>query len=123
MGLKGFFLDTYAMVEIIKGNKDYSIFIDKELFTSVFHLYELYYTILREYGQDMAEHFFFKFKNNLLGFKDNEIFSASKFKLANIKRRISYSDAIGYIIAKENELKFLTGDKEFKDMDNVEFVK
>ena len=71
----------------------------------------------------MAEHFFFKFKNNLLGFKDNEIFSASKFKLANIKRRISYSDAIGYIIAKENELKFLTGDKEFKDMDNVEFVK
>lgn len=32
-------------------------------------------------------------------------------------------DCIGYVYAKENGLRFVTGDKEFEGMENVEFVK
>ena len=33
------------------------------------------------------------------------------------------TDCIGYILAKNIGIKFLTGDKEFENLDNVEFVK
>ena len=46
-----------------------------------------------------------------------EIFG--KVNIANL----SYVDYIGYILAKQRNVKFLTGDKEFENMDNVEFVK
>ena len=36
---------------------------------------------------------------------------------------ISYIDAIGYTISLERGIKFLTGDKEFKNLPNVEFIK
>ena len=42
-------------------------------------------------------------------------------KIKNKQRSIP--DVMGYIIAKKYNAKFLTGDKEFKDVPNVEFVK
>ena len=33
------------------------------------------------------------------------------------------TDCIGYIMAKKLNIKFLTGDKEFENFLNVEFVK
>ncbi len=39
------------------------------------------------------------------------------------KPRLSYVDCIGYVYAKHNNVPFLTGDREFAKMDNVEFVK
>lgn len=46
--------------------------------------------------------------------------NAMKLKLKN--KNLSYTDCIGYIFAIKNNLKFLTGDKKFNDMPNVEFV-
>ena len=39
------------------------------------------------------------------------------------KRNVSMTDCVGYILAKQLGIKFLTGDKEFEHLDNVEFVK
>jgi len=122
MGI-GYFADTYALVEIIKGNKNYAKFLDRPLFTSIFNLYELYYIILKDYNKSQAENFFFYFKKNIIKFNDSAIFFASEFKLNNRKKSISYTDSLGYAISIENDFKFLTGDKEFKGVDNVEFVK
>lgn len=119
----GYFADTYALIEIIKGNKNYLKFVNKSIFTSVFNLYELYYILLRDFNEIQAKHYFLYFKKNLIKFTDNSIFLASKFKLDMNKREVSYTDSLGYCIAIENQLKFLTGDKEFKDLKNVEFVK
>ena len=44
-----------------------------------------------------------------------------KFKF--VKQKISFIDCIGYLIAKKNNAKFLTGDEHFRNKDNVEFVK
>ena len=38
-------------------------------------------------------------------------------------RNVSIADCVGYIMAKELGIKFLTGDKKFKDLNDVEFVK
>ncbi|MGK0232597.1 MAG: putative nucleic acid-binding protein [Patescibacteria group bacterium] len=48
---------------------------------------------------------------------------AAELKKEYKKQKLSYINCIGYILAQEHKLKFLTGDKEFKDFPNVEFVK
>ena len=48
---------------------------------------------------------------------------AMKFRYEHKKRKMSMTDCISYFQAKELGLKFLTGDKEFQDLDNVEFVR
>ena len=84
-----YFLDTYAIVEIIKGNKNYEKFLDGEFFTSLLNLYELYYVMLRDYGQEAAKKYFFQFKDYIIRITDDYIFEASIFKLKHKKQRIS----------------------------------
>ena len=55
--------------------------------------------------------------------KDEIIKEANAFRLYEVKRELSYVDCIGCIIAKMMKIKFLTGDKQFKDLENVEYVK
>ena len=43
--------------------------------------------------------------------------------LKTTKRNLSIPDAVGYTVAKRLGIKFLTGDTDFEDMENVEFVK
>ena len=45
------------------------------------------------------------------------------FRFLNKKSNLSYIDCIGYITAFKKEVKFVTGDDQFKNMKNVEFVK
>ena len=49
--------------------------------------------------------------------------NAMFFRLQNKSLNLSYVDCIGYVLARSSGLKFLTGDIQFKDMSNVEFVK
>ena len=121
--MKRYFLDTYAMIELIEGGENYRRFIGSKFYTSIFNLYELNYTLLRLYDDEIAARYFNRFKKNIIGFTDKNIFDASMFKHKYKKRKLSYADCIGYIVAKDNGMKFFTGDKEFEDLDNVEFVK
>ena len=54
---------------------------------------------------------------------DETLKEAMKFRKELKKRDVSYTDSIGYIYAKRHNMKFLTGDKEFENLENVEFVK
>lgn len=56
---------------------------------------------------------------------DDQIKNAMKLrkKMKGKGLNISYADALGYSIALELDIKFLTGDREFKDLGNVEYVK
>ena len=46
-----------------------------------------------------------------------------QFKLQFKDEKLSYADCIGYAVAAEFGIKFLTGDKKFRSKENVEFVK
>ena len=117
-----YFLDTYALIEIIKGNSKYAKYLKSKLHTSIFNLYELYYNLIREFDEDTAKKYFIQFKQILIRFTDEDIFQASQFKLKHSAQKLSYTDCIGYAISISYNLKFLTGDKEFKYLDNVKFV-
>lgn len=121
--MTNYFFDTYAFLEIIKGNPNYVKFVDSNFKTSILNLYELYYNLIRDYDEEKALLYFNKYLPFLIEIKNDYIFSASKFKLKMNKRNISYVDAFGYCISKIEGYTFLTGDKEFEGLDHVEFVK
>lgn len=117
-----YFFDTYALVELIRGSKNYEMFSEVNFRTTILNLYELYYSLLKDYNEDIASKYFNKFFPFIINVRKDHIFYASKFRLSNTKKDISYIDALGYAIAKLDGYKFLTGDKAFEFFDNVEFV-
>ena len=54
---------------------------------------------------------------------DQDIIEASQMKFRYKKESLSFTDCLGYVLAKKNHLKFLTGDNQFEHKENVEFVK
>lgn len=118
-----YFCDTYALVEIIRGNKFYQRYLSEELYTSILNMYELVYNLLKEYDEETVKDFFYGFMHLVIPIKDDYLFTSAKFKLKHAKANISYTDALGYSIAQTEGMKFLTGDKEFDKFEDVEFVK
>src|SRR3989344_7356831 len=74
----GYFLDTYTMIEIAKGNKKFEDFLEKELFTSLFNLYEFYFILLQDFSEAIAKEFFYQFKKRMIQIKDEHIFTAAE---------------------------------------------
>jgi len=118
-----YFFDTYAIIEILKGNKGYEKFKDSQAIISTFNLAELHLHITRIFGAEVAENSLGEFSNCVAGFEMEDFIEATKFKLKDTKKNFSIPDSIGYAMSKRLGLKFLTGDKNFQDLGNVEFVK
>ena len=118
-----YFFDSYALIEIAKNNPDYIKYSDSVVITTIFNLAELCYIILKDFNEEKAKNVYSRFKECVNEVSDDIIFGAMKFRLENKNKKLSYTDCIGYTYALKNNLKFLTGDKEFKGMENVEFVK
>jgi predicted nucleic acid-binding protein len=120
-----YFLDTYAIIEFVNGNKKYVKYFKHNNITTKFCLMELYYKYLRDLGKKWAEKVYTKFLTFVVDFDDATIKEAMGFRLKmRMKgKKFSYTDAIGYIIARKMKVKFLTGDKEFRGLKNVKFVK
>jgi predicted nucleic acid-binding protein len=118
-----YFFDSYAIIEIIDQNNAYSKFKDSIIITNLLHLAEVYYYFLRNYNEKTADYWMSNLDFSFIDITPSAVIEASKFKYKHKKAKLSYADAIGYITAQKNGLKFLTGDKEFKNMGGVEFVK
>jgi predicted nucleic acid-binding protein len=119
----GYFLDTYALYEILAGNKKYEKYMGANVHTSILNIAELYYRILREFGEKEADEKTLPFTSFLLDMKPLTIKKAMIFRLKNRSKKLSYVDCIGYELARENRLYFLTGDKQFSSIPHVEYVK
>ena len=117
-----YFFDTYALIEIINGNKNYENYKKSQAITTILNLYELYYNLLKEHHEE-AKTYFVKILDLCVEIYPEFIIEASEFKLKHIKKNLSYADCLGYIMALRFGVKFLTGDKQFENLENVEFVK
>jgi uncharacterized protein len=119
-----FFFDTYAIIEMIKGSPSYSAYSDQVMITSFLNALEVFYVILREFNDETkAKSIYYGLKGSLVGVSDEIVLEALKFKFKHRKEGLSYTDCIGYIYAKKNDLIFVTGDSDFKNFDGVEFVR
>lgn len=119
-----YFFDSYAFFEIIEGSENYfPYFKNIGIITTKLNLLELHHGLLKLYGKETAERYYDQYVHFAMEI-DDEIFKrASSLKAVLRKKKLSYIDCIGYIAALSTGVKFLTGDKQFQDMENVEFVK
>lgn len=115
-----YFFDTYAFFELTEGNADYAKYVPLEAITTIFNLAEFNFALKRETIKD-ADKTTKLYEPLLVDVVIEDIFNAMDLRIKN--RKLSVPDAIGYTVAKRCNAKFLTGDKEFKGMPNVEFMK
>ena len=120
---EAYFFDTYAIIEIIKGNPNYLKYKDVASAITLFNVVELHYSLLREYSSVLADAVAGKYAEFQVEIDFEIIKTANTLKLQHRKRNLSAADVIGYATAQKLGIKFLTGDYDFKDMVNVEFVK
>ena len=118
-----YFFDSYAIIEIIRGNENYLKFKDEELVTSILNLGEVYYYLLKEKDEKTADSWHRLLINSAMLVDSGIVVKAMKFRFENKSKKFSFVDCIGYMLAKEKGIKFLTGDKGFENFENVEFVK
>ena len=118
-----YFLDTYALIEIAEGSPKYQKYIDSDAVALKDNLAELYYFLLKKYDEKTADFFLDKFSKIAVELPLTVIAKAMVFRQTHIKIRFSYIDCLGYTYALENGMPFLTGDRGFEGMENVELVR
>ena len=120
-----YFLDTYAIIEILEGNENYKnyVFDKKQVMFTIFNLMEAHFYFLKNYGKAKANGVYDELKSLVVSVDDSIIKDANAIKFRYLKSRMSFADCVGYITALRSNIKFVTGDYAFKDMENVEFVK
>ncbi len=121
------FGDTYALIELLKGNPSYNRYSDADLVTTEFNMLELTYALLRDFGRHETANVidFMRRKIEVIPTEDPDYLDASEFRLSANKtgKKLSLVDVLGYSCSRKLGIKFLTGDREFKGMDNVEYIK
>ncbi len=120
---EAYFFDSYALVELLEANPSYETYKTKNITCSRLNLFETYYAILKKVGQEAADGFLNRFDGTIADIGNDVIRSAALFRWKYRERRISMTDAIGFTIAAKLGMPFLTGDRQFEDLPNVEFVR
>lgn len=121
--IDAYFFETYAIFEILKGNKSYEKYKECRIITTKLNIIELYFGLLKEVDEETASINLKKYYGFIIDFDEDVIKKASNLKLQLNKRDVSMTDCIGYCFARQLGIKFLTGDDTFESTENVEFAK
>jgi hypothetical protein len=116
-------LDTYALIEIRNGNLKFADYLNSIFVIADITLAEFYGVVLRDQGEEKADFWKKKLENYSIQVTLSTLIEAVKFRYKNKEKNLSWVDAIGYIFSLENGYYFVTGDKEFEKLKNVEFKK
>ncbi|MBI4451675.1 PIN domain-containing protein [Candidatus Woesearchaeota archaeon] len=117
------FCDTYALIELFKGNPKFLQFRGERFVISVLNLLEFYYNALGEKGEAAAKEWYWHLKEDVAEVDDESLFEAMDFRMLNKKLNLSYADALGYCMARRMHIPFVTGDEAFRHLENVVFLK
>jgi predicted nucleic acid-binding protein len=116
-------LDTYALVEISKANSSYENILDENFVIPNPVIAEFYNILLREYNERTANYWLKLLKPYRGKIRLDVWIKAIKFKNKHKKEKLSFFDCIGYIFALENNMTFVTGDKQFSNKSQVLYIK
>ncbi len=119
-----FFYDSYAVIEYLNDNSKFILYFEQHTgILTLLNVLEVYYSVFADAGKEKAD----VVLETLLPFvvepTKETIKKAMKFRYEQRKKKLSYADCLGYQIALDERIKFLTGDKEFEHLKNVEFTK
>ncbi len=117
-----FFYDSYAIIEYLNNNPKFVSYFEQHTgILTLLNVLEVYYSVLADAGEEKAD----VVLETLLPFvvepTKETIRKAMKFRYEQRKKKLSYADCLGYQVALERGVKFLTGDKQFEHIKNVEF--
>ncbi len=118
-----FLFDSYAIIEVIKGNPNYRSYKNAGMLTTKLNLFEVCYFLLRDYDVEKAKEYMDKLKGFVVDFDNDIVLIAAKLKLSRREDKLSMTDCMGYVLSKSLGVKFLTGDEKFNGVENVEYVK
>lgn len=123
-----YFYDTYAIIEFVKGNTGYKpYFAESAGYLTKQNLMELYFNLRKHEGlaTKEASEWIGYFAGYRVDYDLADIAGSMDVRL-QLQRKgvdVSYTDALGYYLADKMQVAFLTGDREFKNLKNVEFVR
>src|ERR1051326_5882356 len=112
-----YFWDTFALVERQRGSDAYAPYAQAAVFTHQMNVYEFVAAVLRDFAEPTARHQVLLPAPNPIEAETDDLFAASRFRA---KHRVSYVDALGFVLAQKHDMRFLTGDRAFKSVDGVE---
>ncbi len=117
-----FLFDTYALIELVNKNPKYEKYLEKNAIINDFIFAEFCYNLIKDKSKNMKE-LVNEIKKGIIHAEPQIIEEAMQFRYNNKKKNLSMTDCISYLMAKKLDIKFLTGDKEFENLENVEFVR
>ena len=117
-----YFFDTYALIEVLESRVNYAKLVGCKSLVTKLNLFELCFYLYRT-GVDEAtcKKILSSYQKSCVEYGLDTIEKAAKMKMSN--KRLSMTDCIGYQVAQEYGIKFLTGDKEFENVEGVEYIK
>lgn len=116
-------LDTCALIEIHDENPNFLHYLNQEFVIPDVIMAEFYGVILRDYNEKTANYLLEKFRPFIEIVNLGIMIKAVKYRHENKKQNLSFFDCVGYIFARENGMKFVTGDRAFENKGGVEFIK
>lgn len=82
-----FLADTYALVEILKGNLNYRKYSGKPLVTTEFNILELSYALCRDFGDEAAEMLrLVRDEMDIMKTSDDDYLAAAKMRMDTNKK-------------------------------------
>ena len=124
--MASFFADSYALIEILKGNERYIPYINGNLVTTEFNICEVTFAVCRDYP-DKTRQVMARVRKmvTLLSTTDGDYCegAAMRRKTTGAGKKLSTIDCVGYAVSRRQEIPVLTGDREFEDIEDVEFVR
>jgi len=118
--------DSYAFFALWEGNDRYvRIFRQKKVVTTALNVLEVYATLLRRLGPQVATPNARACAALVVQVPSEAAFTAGEFKqkMRAERKDCSYIDAWGYGASRTLGLEFLTGDPTFKGVEGVRFVR
>jgi hypothetical protein len=115
-----FFYDTYALIELYEENPTYASYSAGAMHLTLLNLYEFGVFLFRA-GQEAAIRPWFERLTPYIEEIDAETMHAAA-RLKHEHGELSMTDCVGYISAQRLGIRFLTGDRAFRGLRDVEWV-
>ncbi|MBI2999276.1 MAG: type II toxin-antitoxin system VapC family toxin [Deltaproteobacteria bacterium] len=118
-------LDSYSLIAYIEGEAGKDTMIEifrsardsgKALYLSVVNWGEVYYITLREAGQEQADEVAHLISTLPIQLVPADLELAKQAALFKASKKMSYADCFAAALAKLRRVELVTGDKEFKQI-------
>ena len=112
--------DTSAILETLKRSPSYEKYRAFHIITTKLNLFEVSYCMLTDYDTNLSELFLQNYYPLAKNLSLKTIQKAVQLK--QMYRKFSITQCIGYALAMQLKIPFLTSDKAFQSLPSVEYV-